>query len=184
MFLTKPEGSWYHPHMSAHEQFMTMAILNARRALDAGEFPVGCIIMDGEQVVADGSRRNTSGRVAGEVHHAEINALRNLELWEREAGPLNRSAFTVYVTLEPCLMCFGAILISGINRIVYAMEDVLGGGTSCNLEALPPLYRDRPLSITPGVMREESLTLLREYFRNPENTYLKDSLLAAAILNA
>ncbi len=170
--------------MNSHPHFMALALEKARQALDAGEFPVGCIIAGKEGVLACGRRRSSSGKAPGEIDHAEINALRNLETREQESGALDRSELTVYVTLEPCLMCFGAILISGIRRIVYGLEDIMGGGTGCRRDALPPLYRDPKIRITPGVMRQESLHLLQAFFREPKNTYLKDSLLAQAILNA
>ena len=75
-------------------------------------------------------------------------------------------------------MCFGAILISGIGRIVFAYEDVMGGGTRCDLSSLAPLYRERDIDIMADVLRGESLTLFKRFFSDPRNTYWKGSLLA------
>jgi tRNA(adenine34) deaminase len=171
--------------MSDHIHFMALAIENARQALDAGEFPVGCIIADGDKTLADGSRKNSLGTTPGETDHAEINTLNALEQQERDTGrSFDRSRLTLYSTLEPCLMCFGAILINGINTIVYAVEDVMGGGTSCDLKSLPPLYSQRRITIVPDVMRQESLALLKNFFSDPARTYLKDTMLADHVLNS
>ncbi|MBU1181693.1 MAG: nucleoside deaminase, partial [Proteobacteria bacterium] len=81
-------------------------------------------------------------------------------------------------TMEPCLMCFGAILLSGIGKIVYAYEDVMGGGTGCGIDSLSPLYKNSPVKIIPGILRKESLEIFKAYFSNPSNSYCKGSLLA------
>ena len=85
---------------------------------------------------------------------------------------------TLYCTMEPCLMCFGATLLSGIKRIVYAYEDVMGGGTRCDLSGLPILYKDTNVTIVPHVLRRQSLELFKAFFLKPENNYWKNSLLA------
>jgi tRNA(adenine34) deaminase len=95
----------------------------------------------------------------------------------------DKNKITLFCTLEPCLMCFGAILLSGIGEIVYAYEDVMGGGTGCNLSKLNPLYKNRKVSIVSNILRQESLKLFKVYFANPVNTYWKGSLLAKHILN-
>ena len=162
-----------------HEYFMNQALAQAEKAFSAGEFPVGCVIADGEAVVAEGCRRNSAGLRPNEIDHSEILALRS---WYARGQISNPDALTVYCTMEPCLMCFGAILISGIRRIVYAYEDVMGGGTRCALSALPPLYSKDAVQIIPHVLREQSLRLFQAFFAKPENLYWKDSLLAAYTL--
>jgi tRNA(adenine34) deaminase len=154
--------------------FMTAALDLARTALAAGEFPVGCVIADGDAVVARGHRTGTATGLANEIDHAEINALRSLY---RIAPDMDRSALTVYCTMEPCLMCFAAILLSGIGRIVYAYEDVMGGGTGCDRSGLSPLYQNARLEVVPGVLRKDSLALFRRFFSDPDNGYWADSLL-------
>ena len=158
---------------------MIQALKQAELALSAGEFPVGCVIADEKNILVVGSRQGTSGGQANETDHAEIMALRRLfEARSAEtAGPLS-----VYCTMEPCLMCFGAILISGIHRIVYAYEDVMGGGTHCDLSRLPALYSGAPVEIVSHVMREESLALFKIFFARPGNHYWKNSELAAYTL--
>ena len=80
--------------------------------------------------------------------------------------------------MEPCLMCFGAILIHGIGQVVYAYEDAMGGGTGCTLAKMPVLYRDSKISIVSNVLRKESLALFKAFFSDPKNTYWQNSLLA------
>ena len=157
------------------EVFMTAALEQAEAALEAGEFPVGCVIAGDSEIVVSGARRASSGPVANEIDHAEITALKRL-YESRYPGPWQD--LTMYVTMEPCLMCYGAALISGIRRIVYAYEDVMGGGTACRLEALAPLYQNAEARIVPHVLRAQSLGLFRRFFSDPQNTYLQGTLLA------
>ena len=156
--------------------FMRLALEQAETALKAGEFPVGCVITDGAAVVASGFRKTSRGITPNELDHAEIAALK--DLYENRPEAMKRP-LCLYATLEPCLMCFGAALISGIHRIVYAFEDVMGGGTSCSRESLPPLYRGADLTVIPHVCRDESAQLMRAFFSNPENSYLRGTLFAA-----
>lgn len=164
--------------MSRHEideKFMRAALDAAQKALEEGEFPVGCVIAGPEGIAAAGGRRCSKGSCANEIDHAEITALRSL--YESGfSGEISR--LSMYCTMEPCLMCFGAALISGISRIVYAYEDVMGGGTGCSLESLPPLYRDLKVQVIPHVLREESMELFYRFFSDPQNTYLQGTLLA------
>ncbi len=154
---------------------MEKALAEAKQSLEKGEFPVGCVIVHDKRIVATGSRQGTGpGSIISETDHAEIIALKKLEA----VMPVgSRSQVTLYCTLEPCLMCLGAILISGIKNIVYAYEDVMGGGTGCDLSKLPCLYSDQPVSIVSNVLREKSRLLFKSFFSNPKNTYWKDSLL-------
>ena len=158
-----------------NKHFMEIALGLAEDTLKAGEFPVGCVIADSNNVLATGSRIHSSNVGVNEVDHAETIALRRLA--DRQE-PLNNSELTIYCTLEPCLMCFGAIILSNISNIVFAFEDIMGGGTGCDLEKLTPLYKKSSVSIIPGVLREKSLVLFKSFFSDPANTYWKGSLLA------
>ncbi len=160
--------------------FMEKALGLAERALWEGEFPVGCILVYENNIIASGYRTGTRNNTDNEIDHAEIVALRDLSKHEKE---VDKSKTTLFCTMEPCLMCFGAILLSGIKRIVYAYEDVMGGGTNCDLSTLPPLYRDQQISIVPDILRERSLNLFKEFFQNPGNVYWKDSPLAEYTLS-
>ncbi|RJP93658.1 MAG: nucleoside deaminase [Desulfobacteraceae bacterium] len=160
-------------------KFMEQALKQAEYAFASGEFPVGCVIANETDILAVGGRQGTSGGKANETDHAEMVALRRLfDCGMHE----NKGPLSVYCTMEPCLMCFGAILISGIHRIVYAYEDVMGGGTRCDLSRLPVLYSGVPVEIVPHVLRGPSLELFKDFFSRPDNHYWKDSELAAYTL--
>lgn len=155
--------------------FMNAALQEAAAALEAGEFPVGCVIAGPDGVAATGARIRSRGLKANETDHAEITAIK--ELYESGYSG-NLRELSLYSTMEPCLMCFGAALIAGIRRIVYGYEDVMGGGTRCSLRDLPPLYREAEVQIVPHVLREESRELFYRFFSDPQNTYLQGTLLA------
>ena len=158
-----------------HEYFMTEALQQAEAALKAGEFPVGCVMVHENRIIATGAREGSTGDCPNEVDHAEMVALRRLI---RLKSSINFRDVTLYSTLEPCLMCFGALIISGIGKIVFAYEDAMGGGTRCDFTRLPPLYSEKQVSVVPNVLRQKSLQLLKAFFSNPENIYLKGTLLA------
>jgi len=171
---------WHSEAVMDYAHFMKKALEQAQKALAAGEFPVGCVIVHGQKIMATGARRGTTGDDFDEVDHAEMLALRKLFDLKTK---INFKETILFSTLEPCLMCFGALVISGIGKIVFAYEDAMGGGCQCDLSKLPPLYRDCRIEIIPNILRNESLRLLKAYFSQPENTYLKDSFLAAYTLN-
>ena len=156
---------------------MREALVEARKALEAGEFPVGCVLEAGGKIVARGRRRNSSAGSINELDHAEIVALRDLQA---SGKPVDLSRTTVYCSMEPCLMCTTTLLLNGIRAIVYAYEDVMGGSTRLPADALAPLYgqMSAALKVTPHVLRDESLALVKRFFRRPDNAYWKDSLLA------
>ena len=149
---------------------MKAALEQAREAFQKGEFPVGCVVVQNGQILATGERKGTSPKAAppGEIEHAEINCLKELE----KSGTLDLQAPAhLFCTMEPCLMCYGAIIISGIRNIVYAYEDPMGGGTGCDLTSLPPLYSTCGMTIIPGILRKESLQLFYDFFTSARNTY-------------
>jgi tRNA(adenine34) deaminase len=163
-----------------YEHFMKKALAQAETALAAGEFPVGCVIVHGQSIIATGARKGTTGDFPNEVDHAEMMALRKLVNLKTE---INLKETILFSTLEPCLMCLGALMISGIGKVVFAYEDAFGGGCQCNPANLPPLYKDRQIEIIPHILRNESLKLLKTYFSRAEYTYLKDSFLAIYTLS-
>jgi tRNA(adenine34) deaminase len=154
---------------------MKKALDQAEHALSEGEFPVGCVLVYQGQVLVTGSRKGTAGNDRNEIDHAEMVALRRLNETENRTDP---SDITIFCTMEPCLMCFAALILSGVGNIVFAYEDVMGGGTGCDLTRLSPLYKNSPIRVVPGIMRAESLKIFKTYFSNPANSYWQQSLLA------
>lgn len=159
---------------------MKIALAEAQTALQAGEFPVGCVLVCENRVIASGARKGTAEETPNETDHAEMVALNRLG---RLKPAIDTRFITAYCTLEPCLMCYGALLIAGIHHIVYAYEDEMGGGTRCDLSAMPPLYQKADILLVPHLLRHESLLLFKAYFENPANGYLKNSFLAEYTLS-
>jgi len=155
--------------------FMKKALDQAERALAEGEFPVACVMVYQGKILVTGSRKGTIGTARNEIDHAEMVALRRLIEIEDQIDP---GKITVFCTMEPCLMCYGALILAGVGEIVFAYEDVMGGGTGCELSRLKPLYKHSPVTVVPGVLRGDSLKLFKTYFSNPVNNYWENSLLA------
>jgi len=167
-FLLPPSGP-------DDDRFMSEALKEARKALARGEFPVGCVLVYGDRVIARGRRKGTAHGGGNELDHAEMVALRRLV--KMKQAP-EAAAITAYSTMEPCLMCFSALMLHGIGAIVYAYEDAMGGGTACPRARLNPLYRDSRIMIRGGIQRGESLALFKAFFSDPANRYWRASHLA------
>ncbi len=172
--------------MDYNKYYMNLALEQAKRTFNRGEFPVGCVIVQENKVIANGARTGTienksSGnfKIVSEIDHAEINALKKLENLEVE---FKSEESVLFSTMEPCLMCFGAIILSGIKKIVYAYEDPMGGGTRCDLSQLPPLYSKTKIDVVPGVLRQKSLDLFYDFFNKETNLYWKNSYLESYTL--
>ena len=140
------------------ELFMQQALELARTAAAEGEVPVGCVIVQDGTVIGRGHNRRETGRSA--LAHAEIEAI--AEACRRLGGWLWQA--TLYVTLEPCPMCAGAIINARIPRVVIGAMDPKAGscGSVVNLFDLP--YNHRP-EITRGVLEDACASELRTFFR-------------------
>ncbi len=160
-----------------HEYFMSAALEHAAEALAMGDFPVGAVVVHQERIVATGKRAHSSGIMekVNELDHAEMIALRSFLAQQTDIAP---GELIVYSTMEPCLMCYSTMILNGIRNIVYAYEDVMGGGTNLPLARLNPLYAEMVVNITPHILRRQSLELFKQFFANPETLYWKNSLLA------
>lgn len=165
-----------------NEKYMKLALDQAKIAFDNGQFPVGCVIVHNKKVIAKGIRHGTSQDrpVFSEIDHAEIRALKDLETSGIQFNPEKSVLFS---TMEPCLMCFGAIILSGIKKIVYSFEDPMGGGTGCDLKKLALLYQKSMIDIIPGVLREKSLDLFYNFFNKEDNLYWAGSSLEEYVLD-
>ncbi len=140
--------------------YMNMALDLARQAAAEGEVPVGCVIVRGDEVVGTG--RNHRERDKSALSHAEIEAIEQAcdklggwRLWE----------CTLYVTLEPCAMCAGAILSARIPRVVYGAKDAKFGavGSVCSLFDMN--FNHHP-AVEAGILEEECAALLRDFFQD------------------
>ena len=167
-------------HQINHSAWMDIALEMAQNALEAGDFPVGCVIVHKGNVVATGKRENSTID-SNELDHAEIMAMRNLKMAYPEINP---EEVILYSTMEPCLMCYATLVVNGVRNIVYGYEDGMGGGTNLDLSRLAPLYSAITMNIIPHIRRKHCLDLFQQFFRNEKSTYLQDSLLARSTLAA
>ena len=156
-----------------HEQFMKEALAEAHSALAAEEFPVGCVLVHEGEIVARGRRQNSTAEECNEIDHAEVVTLRTLLA---EQPKIDCSRLVAYSTMEPCLMCYSTMLLSGIRHFVYGYEDMMGGGTNLPLYQLSPLYAEMQVQVEPGMLRTECLALFQQFFR--QFSYWEDSLLS------
>jgi tRNA(adenine34) deaminase len=147
--------------MDQDPRFMRMALDLAEQARDLGEIPVGSIVaIDGEVV---GSGRNSSIALADPTAHAEILALREAAA---RIGNYRLIGATVYCTVEPCLMCLGAMLHARIARLVYGVADPKVGAMG-KLKALAEggAEFNHGFEITSGLLAEKASALLHEFFK-------------------
>ena len=141
-------------------EFMDEALALAREAAAEGEVPVGCVIVRNGEIVGRGRNRRETEKSA--LSHAEIEAIgeacRNLggwRLWE----------CTLYVTLEPCAMCAGAILNARIPRVVYGASDKKFGAVRSVCSLFDLEFNHHP-AVEAGVREEEAAALMTEFFQN------------------
>lgn len=137
---------------------MHEALALAREAADEGEVPVGCIVTDGERIVGRGRNRRETGKSA--LAHAELEAIGEAC---RTLGGWRLWRCTLYVTLEPCPMCAGAIINARIPRVVFGAPDPKAGscGSVTDLFALP--FNHHPV-VERGLRAEEAQALLQAFF--------------------
>jgi tRNA(adenine34) deaminase len=141
------------------EYFMRLALREAERALEHGDVPIGCVVIhDGEVMGSAPNERELRGDPTA---HAEILALR--EASDRLGGW--RLLDTVlYVTLEPCAMCAGAVILGRVPRVIYGAADPKAGAAGSVLDVLnEPRLNHRP-EVAGGLLAEESAALLRDFF--------------------
>lgn len=146
--------------MTRDETFMNIALLLAQEAAQEGEVPVGAVIVKGEEVIATGRNRREIGKNA--LYHAELEAIHNAcaalrgwRLWQCE----------LFVTLEPCPMCTGAIINARIPRVVYGARDTKAGscGSVVNLFDFP--YNHKP-QVVPDVLGPACTAVLQDFFKD------------------
>lgn len=142
-----------------HENYMQMAIAEARKAAAAGEIPVGAVVVCGDTVLA--AARNDREETHSPLGHAEVRAI---EMACRVRGDWRLGDCTLYVTLEPCPMCSGVILNARVGQVVYGAADPQYGclGSRLNLAHLDLGASPR---LTAGVLAEECSALLSDFFR-------------------
>ena len=146
--------------MTEREKYMSAALELAREAAAAGEIPVGCVIVKDGEIVGRG--RNRREEIPSALAHAEVEAIaeacRNLGDWRLEDCAL-------FVTLEPCPMCTGAIINARIGEVVYGAKEENTGSCGSVINLFEENYGHKP-RVYGGVLKEECAAVMREFFEN------------------
>ncbi|MGK2939387.1 MAG: tRNA adenosine(34) deaminase TadA [Solirubrobacteraceae bacterium] len=141
------------------EHFMRLAIREAERALEHDDVPIGAVVVrDGEVIGAGHNERELR---QDPTAHAEILALREAA---RHEGSWRVLDSVLYVTLEPCAMCAGAIVLARVPRVVYGTEDPKAGAAGSVLDVLAEERLNHRPDVAGGLLREECATRLRDFF--------------------
>jgi tRNA(adenine34) deaminase len=146
--------------MDRDEKFMRLALAEAEKALQAGEVPVGAVVVRGGEVIA--SAHNGPVGLKDPSAHAEILALRRAAA---EEGNYRIAGTTLYVTIEPCLMCAGALIHARVSRLVFGATDPKGGAVVSLYGVLQDGRLNHRVEATGGVLREACSEILSRFFR-------------------
>jgi tRNA(adenine34) deaminase len=143
------------------EHWMQRALQLAHEAEAAGEVPVGAVIVFNGELIAEGW--NQPIRSSDPTAHAEIMALRAAG---RKLGNYRLPDAELYVTLEPCPMCVGAMLHARVKRVIYAATDPKTGALGGAYDLLNSVSHNHSFEVTKGILEEQSRKMLQEFFRN------------------
>ena len=141
--------------------FMERALAQAYKAYEEDEVPVGAVLTIDNEIIAEGHNRPIS--TSDPTSHAEINVIRQAaELLDNYR--LENSS--IYVTLEPCLMCCGAMIHARIENLIFSTRDPKSGAVVSNLKALDFNFTNHKINYSQGLLSEESSKLLKQFFAN------------------
>ena len=146
--------------MTADEKYMKEALRQAKKAYALDEVPIGCVIVQNDKIIARGyNRRNTDKNT---LAHAELTAIRKAS---RRTGDWRLEDCTMYVTLEPCQMCAGAIVQCRLGKVVIGAMNPKAGCAGSVLNLLQIQEFNHQVEIEKGILEEECSTMLSTFFR-------------------
>lgn len=146
--------------MTQEEKYMRAAMREAKKAYALREVPIGCVIVQNDKIIARGyNRRNTEGNA---LAHAELAAIRKAC---KKTGDWRLEDCTMYVTLEPCQMCAGAIVQSRMKKVVIAGMNPKAGCAGSVINLLQMAQFNHRVEIVRGVLEDECSRMLSEFFR-------------------
>lgn len=146
--------------MTEDERFMREAIRQAKKAYALDEVPIGCVIVCNGKIIARGyNRRNTDKNT---LSHAELNAIRKAS---KKLGDWRLEGCTIYITLEPCQMCAGALVQSRIDRAVIGSMNPKAGCAGSVINILEMEGFNHKVEVCRGILEEECSQLLSAFFR-------------------
>ncbi|HET9270627.1 MAG TPA: tRNA adenosine(34) deaminase TadA [Vicinamibacterales bacterium] len=143
-----------------HEHFMRAALEQARFGLVAGEVPIGAVVVAGDEIIARAFNQPISA--VDPTAHAEVVALRAAS---KVVGNYRLVGATVYVTVEPCMMCVGALSHARVAEVVYGAPEPRTGALVSTLQALDSSGLHHRFEVTAGVLEAECRELIQEFFR-------------------
>jgi tRNA(adenine34) deaminase len=144
----------------SHELFMSGALDEARRGLEAGEVPIGAVVVIDGRVVASAFNQPISA--IDPTAHAEVLALRAAA---RAIGNYRLTDAVLYVTVEPCLMCVGALVHARVREVVYGAAEPKTGAVASTIRGLDSPGLNHRFAVTAGVLEPECRKLIQEFFR-------------------
>jgi tRNA(adenine34) deaminase len=145
--------------MSDDKAQMMLALDEARAALEHDDVPIGCVVARGDEIIA--RAHNARERDRDPTAHAEIIALREAAA---VLGTWRLDGCVLYVTLEPCVMCAGAMVLARVERLVYGAPDPKAGAVRSLYNIADDARLNHRVAVTAGVLEEEAAELLRTYF--------------------
>jgi len=146
--------------MISDREAMEAAIVEARGAAESGEVPIGAVVARGGEIIAHG--QNSVIRTSDPTAHAEIVALRQAA---QTLGNYRLNGCTLYVTLEPCAMCAGAMIHARLDRLVFATLDPKAGACGSVLSVINHPQLNHQMQVEQGILADEAAELLRNFFR-------------------
>jgi tRNA(adenine34) deaminase len=142
-------------------EFMRIALEEARAAAAAGEVPVGAVLVRDSDSVVVARGANRTIRDCDPTAHAEVVVLREAS---RAIGNYRLAGTTLYVTIEPCSMCAGAIIQARVPRVVYGCDDIKGGAVRSCFEVLSHPKLNHQVEVTSGVLADECAAVIQAFF--------------------
>jgi len=147
--------------MKTNEFYMSQAILLAAQAKDDGETPVGCVVVDSSGEII-GSGRNRREKLKSAIAHAELEAIKNACITSHD---WRLGGCSLFVTLEPCPMCAGAIIMARIDKVFFGACDEITGSCGSIINLFMENYGQKT-QVTGGILADECSFLLKDFFRN------------------
>ena len=140
-------------------EYMHLAIEQARAAALRGEVPIGAVVVLEDRILAAAGNRTITD--CDPTAHAEIVALRAAAL---EAGNYRLTGAALYVTIEPCAMCAGALVQARVARLIYGADEPKGGAIRTCMQVLDAPALNHRVAVTPGILAEEAAALVQSFF--------------------
>lgn len=156
---------------SMHEVFMKAAIEEAKKAAALGEVPIGAVIVKNDEIIS--RAHNLRETTQNPVTHAELLAI---QAASEAVGSFRLEDCTLYVTLEPCVMCSGAIIMSRVPLVVYGAPDPKGGTVDSLMNLLDEPRFNHRADVVSGVLQEDCSEMLKTFFKNLRMKKKKNSL--------